>query len=843
MTLITPLSIALFAVDSGVLLLGVLLAMVGAPTAWMAKWTATPAAQFIGDFTPLINSLFLISIGWWMTKKLEVGEGDELSLRRLALSIVLGMVFIPIIFAPSMLFPYIVGKAFVFRFLALVLFIVYVILAFSSRNYLPRITPAVASFGILSLVMLLSTIFSIDPAKSFLGNYERMEGYITTLLLFGLLVSLTSIRLREFEWKKVFGVHIAVSMFVSGVAWLQYIIGNNFAAFPLPILNQCVAKASCQADSTLGNPIYLGIYAALSIWVIAYAMFAHKAENVRLMWVALIINFGALVLSGARGAWIGLVLGALVATFVYLFTNNKKDKLMKYAAIAVVALVALTGFIWSANKFGFAQNIPLVAKFASTNTLFARLEVWKTAISAFADKPILGWGQENFIHAFNKDYNPAMYGQETYFDHPHNTYLGWLAMGGLLGFIAYLLFIASVVWSTFKTYAKETSETASVGLAIAVGLLVNYLFHIFFVFDSLTSILFLIFAIAYFARGVAFGSIDLPKLNASGVKFLSLALGAGATAFLYFTWFQPVYANILTIRSMQPKAQDNAGKVLEMQNTLMKAIKLDSFGTYEVRERLISSALSLSSVVSQADDASKQAIVEFNKVAKDEFAKQAAIPYDHRAKLMYGMYLANLGDYAGAEKYYIEALALAPKKQVAILALAQNYLAKGDVAKALELYKQAVEVTPIPSSDAGRTAYNDLRIKYIQALMLAGKDQEAVAVIKDMIPSVTRADFQSLVSAMAQVYSQKKDLKSLANLLVEAQQMDPINQNFILWLAQLFALTGNYQQAAIEVQKLWSVDPNFVAQFQAELQQLANPKSQQTQAPAQTAPTTATTTQ
>jgi O-antigen ligase/tetratricopeptide (TPR) repeat protein len=829
MSVLLPLSVALFAIDSGVIVLGILLAMVGAPSGWMGGYMGSGLYVWISNFTPLINSLFLISLGWWMTRKLDdqTVEGDFYSLRRLALSIVIGLVFIPVVFAPTMLFPYIVGKAFVFRFLALILLLVYTLLALSSPVYRPRITPTIVTFGALCLAMGLSTMLSIDPYKSFFGNYERMEGYITTLMLFGMLISLVGIRIKEVEWRKIFSVHVLISLFVSGVAWLQYAGLSFFAG--APILGQCVNAVSCQTDSTLGNPIYLGIYAALSSWLIAYAIFSKKAQNyLPVLWVSLVVNVGAVILSGTRGAAIGLLLGVVVAFGTYLYVQTTRDRFFKFMGITGLIVVLLAAFIWSANTYGFAQNIPLVAKFGSANTLFARLSVWQIAVDAWKAKPIIGWGQENFIHAFNQYYNPAMYGQETYFDHPHNTYLGWLVMGGILGFIAYIAFICSAVWSVYRTYKKEEGQQGSVGLAIALGAMVTYLFHIFFVFDNLTSIMLLIFMIAYFARGVSFGSLIMPQLNRGLLKVATFSLSVLALSFLYFSWWKPVYANKLIIQGMSGKGDTVTQKILSMHSSFNKSIELNSFGTYEAVEQMGTRGLALGSLVGNVDKDAAQEIVNFNKDAKENLQKNADRPFDHKAKFAYAMYLYSLGDLAGAEKYFTQALQLAPQKQIAMLALAQVYSDQKQNDKALALFKQAVETTPIPKASVGRSAYNNLRIQYIQGLMFAGKFKEAVDVIKDLLPAASRSDFESLVAAMTNVYARQQDMKGIITTLAEAQQMDPQNVNFIVWLARALAYAGQFQASANEIAKLQVVNPQYVAQFQQELIQLANQGKQQT---------------
>jgi O-antigen ligase len=158
------------------------------------------------------------------------------------------------------------------------------------------------------------------------------------------------------------------------------------------------------------------------------------------------------------------------------------------------------------------QDVAIVARFSSINTLFARWNIWKTALISWQEKPVLGWGQENFIHAFNKNYNPAMFGQETYFDHPHNTYLGWLVFGGILGFLTFLFMILASVYGIIRSNFTAEKENDLI-IPVMFAFIVTYLVHIFFVFDNLTSSLLFVLTSVYFGSQFSYGVLNLGTLS------------------------------------------------------------------------------------------------------------------------------------------------------------------------------------------------------------------------------------------------------------------------------------------------------------------------------------------
>jgi O-antigen ligase len=164
----------------------------------------------------------------------------------------------------------------------------------------------------------------------------------------------------------------------------------------------------------------------------------------------------------------------LVVLFVskYWFDGNKKAVVGTILS-GVLFVVLFAGFVTYANNNGIAQDVAIVTRFQSIHTLFARFTIWEMAIQSWIQKPLFGWGQENFIHAFNLNYDPRMYGQETYFDHPHNTYLGWLVAGGILGFLAFLYMMFMAVWGAIRSNLEREKENDLV-LPITFAFFVTY---------------------------------------------------------------------------------------------------------------------------------------------------------------------------------------------------------------------------------------------------------------------------------------------------------------------------------------------------------------------------------
>jgi len=82
-----------------------------------------------------------------------------------------------------------------------------------------------------------------------------------------------------------------------------------------------------------------------------------------------------------------------------------------------------------------------------------RLLLWSSALKAFRERPVLGWGAENFDYGFDKYYNPQFYRggiNETWSDRAHNWFLDFLVMGGALGLAFYL-----AIFYMYRSGARE----------------------------------------------------------------------------------------------------------------------------------------------------------------------------------------------------------------------------------------------------------------------------------------------------------------------------------------------------------------------------------------------------
>jgi hypothetical protein len=88
----------------------------------------------------------------------------------------------------------------------------------------------------------------------------------------------------------------------------------------------------------------------------------------------------------------------------------------------------------------------------------ARLYVWHSGWEAFLERPMLGWGPENFAAAFESHINPRLYRAENFgepwFDRAHNVFIDTLVAEGVLGFAASVLLAFAYLLVVRRAYRR-----------------------------------------------------------------------------------------------------------------------------------------------------------------------------------------------------------------------------------------------------------------------------------------------------------------------------------------------------------------------------------------------------
>lgn len=625
------------------------------------------------------------------------------------------ILFIPFLVSSSLFFPYITSKAFTFRIIVEIIFIAWFLLALIEVKYRPKKSAILyAVLGFLAVIGL-ADLFGVAPVKSFWSNFERMEGFVTLLHLGMFFVVISSV-FKELDWKRWWNTSLAVSFLMVLYCLLQ-IIGLK-----------TIQQGGVRVDGTFGNAIYLAVYMLFHIFI-ALLFFWRERKSVVLRWI-----YGLLILSqvfilyntATRGAIIGFLSGLFVVTILNL--KNKEDAAIRKVSMAVLAvLVIVVGGFISIRNTTFVRESPVLVRFATITTdelkTGGRSFVWPMALEGFKERPLLGWGQENFSYIFQKHYTPDMFHLEPWFDRAHNIFLDWAVAGGLLGLIFYLSLYVTLLFSIWK----EKTTLSHTEKSILIGLVTAYFFHNFFVFDHLISYI-LFFSLLAYVHSKS-GSTLFEEQPIAGVQIKRIALSAVGILLvlsLYFVNVKPLMGNIFLIEAL--KSVQTPGKMPDALQYFQKSYNSSGLGRSEVAEHLATRAVTIFS----SDEISIEEKNAFFSFTKDVVVGTTLIlEDDSRSELMVGSFLSTTGQFDEALAHLERAKTLMSGKQQIYFEIGAVYINQNKPLQALEVFKEAYELAP---------EYQEAEIIYLIGAIYAGDHVLEQRLISELPKDIVTKD-------------------------------------------------------------------------------------------------------
>lgn len=410
-------------------------------------------------------------------------------------------VFAVVVVMPSTFFPFIGGKYYFFRVaveLALASFILW--WAFDPEGtrlapqWLKKVfrKPIIIAVTVFTVVFLLASIFAYDPRAAFWSNYERGEGGFQMLHYYAFFILLSAIFREDKDWRRLFWFSVIAALamvaygFFSNFAVLQNGFYRNPFGFYGPYLNNPDKSLgfwerlfSPRFQGSLGNPAYVAPYLMFSmfyvLWLYLTGLNRNRFWGYGLLMAIFLFFFW---LAQTRGAFLGLVVAVVVFFAVLVAKGSRRLRLIGAWSLAVV--IVLGGLMFFFRDSAFVKNIPGGRVFEislKTQELNTRFWTWGSAWQGFKERPLLGWGPENFSAVFDKYFNPRHFvpgkNTETWFDRAHSIIFDYLAETGILGLAAFLGIWLTLFWGLFKNMRNTSPILSALLFAVPVGYLVQ----------------------------------------------------------------------------------------------------------------------------------------------------------------------------------------------------------------------------------------------------------------------------------------------------------------------------------------------------------------------------------
>ncbi len=598
------------------------------------------------------------------------------------------ILFVPFIFDGGLYFPFITGKAFYVMALSEIVFFLWAVLAIFYPKYRPTKNSLTAAVAFYFLAYFLATIFGANFQHSFWGKFERMGGFVFLghLFLF-FLVMISFLKTRE-RWMKL----VFITSFLGATIGLLNFV-NKF--FNVTIIAGDKSGLSFGNDSFLATYLLMALFFSLIIFLEkpkekGKLFFLMNRNDYRFVGGLFTLATGlGLFSTGGRAAKISALFGIFLVYLFYLAfyererTLNKVGKVILVIVLVAVAILIIDLLIPNS----IAQNI------LSIYTTKARSAVWSASWEMFREKPLFGWGPENFEYGFIKHFNPKMflpeYGGETRFDKAHNVVFDTLIDAGIFGLLAFIL-IYFLIFRTLWIGYKKRKISFNLA-AVLSALFISHFLQNLTVFDTPGTYVLWIFALGFvgFLGGMEEClSDERQQQNFSFFKFVAvLSLLIITISSFYFFVIQPYRSCATTALAFKEEDSQKRVKLYE------KTLTLSPISRYSIRE-----SFALSSANLYGDNLIPRSEIEFVLGELEKTISEN--PYEVFSAYFYGKIVHETdlkNDFqklVRAERYLEQAIGECPKLQYLYWDLAYIEADMKNFDKAVNFAEKAIDLEP-----------------------------------------------------------------------------------------------------------------------------------------------------
>jgi len=307
----------------------------------------------------------------------------------------------------------------------------------------------------------------------------------------------------------------------------------------MPIPSTAYIAGACRLNATLSNPSYLAAILVVTI-IIATGFLVRSllpvqdqdsdpdslanspgeySAGARRIWqvfwlAAAVLGIWVLLHTGTRGAFVGLVAGALAMPLALAIWGNRKAlRPVALGAGGILGLVFLlfvlgetAGFptragcredVVSSRVSGLVSEAAREGSIKVENSVGHRLAYLDIGVQTFLDRPILGWGHGNFGAAFDRFSDASIYRYgTTRTDSFQSQPVEELATHGLLGTLAFVALWLTLLWAVVRRRRHPREEVVAYAVLGALG---AYFVQNLFLFHTPATMLYWVILVGWVA--------------------------------------------------------------------------------------------------------------------------------------------------------------------------------------------------------------------------------------------------------------------------------------------------------------------------------------------------------
>lgn len=569
---------------------------------------------------------------------------------------------------------------------------------------LPRSWFLVSGLGIV-LVFLLSALFSATLKVSFFGTMFDMGTFWFMLGAF-LLMLMSSILFKDSKNAKTVFLGVALSSILVLVFQILHLFLPNMLS--LGIL-------AGKTDNLLGSwnalAIFAGLFAVISIFFLEFFSVSRLMKIFFYILVVLSVLLVALV--NFPTVWIILGIFALLV-FIYKVSfsigSHVEGKQRSFPAISFIVVMISLIFVMSGTLIGgFLPNLLGISNTEVRPSFVTTMSVTK---SVLVKSPILGAGPNKFTEAWNM-YKPQAINNSIFWNTSFNQGSGLLptfaTTTGILGILAWLVFLALLLFTGFKLFSSVSHKDESLNIEMAMFYMMSFYLFIVALFYPIGPSLFLLaFAFLGVFIGLSVfnkekGEMVISFLNDTRKSFFAILLlivimmASVSIVFKYTERFVSIiYFQKAVAADTIEKAESDINKAVSLyQNDLYLRTYAQ---VYLLKANSLVSSVAKGGTLTDAEKADLQ--TSFDQATK---SAQLAVTYNQMNYLNFEMlgsiYETSIsfgatGAFDKAVSAYQSASTFNPLNPILKLDLARLYFGNKDTQKAKDLANEALTLKP-----------------------------------------------------------------------------------------------------------------------------------------------------
>ncbi len=413
---------------------------------------------------------------------------------------------VPLMVKLGSYFPFISYRSLWFMGVVEVMGVAWLFLAIHNPQYRPRPNLVLLTLSLFILSIIISTLLGADPSVSFWSKHERMTGLLMHLHLAAFFLVLVSFMKSEEEWLKLLGLSVGIAVLVSiwGIAD-NYNINFILELFDFFRIVSIRITEKSQGGSTLGNASFMASYLLINVFLALYLVIRSGAKRwLRILYAGafILISLGLILNLRGDAARLSLFIGLVLLALLYLAFNYRNQIVNRAAAALLVIglLAALYIGITAFQEGSFARN-----QIMQMPGIPGRVANWESSWEGFKERPIFGWGPENFEIALQRHFDPRVmlpaeygYRAEPWHDRAHNIVFDYLVATGLLGTLLFFSIFAAALYLLWRSHLVDKKIDFWPPAIITTTLAAHFIQNLT-VFDMLSSYMLLFVILAYSA--------------------------------------------------------------------------------------------------------------------------------------------------------------------------------------------------------------------------------------------------------------------------------------------------------------------------------------------------------